>query len=155
VSRLRLFVYGTLKRGGRFHDRFCRDAVSIERATVRGRLRFLPAGYPMIDVAVSTILAEGTADPDADVATQERLDEQAAATRIDAAAWPEVRGELMAFDDAAVRLPPIDALENFQPAAPRSLSLYRRVLVPVTRETGGSVAAWTYVNASGRRAARS
>jgi len=30
---IRLFVYGTLKRGGWNHDRFCRNAVTIETAT--------------------------------------------------------------------------------------------------------------------------
>jgi gamma-glutamylcyclotransferase (GGCT)/AIG2-like uncharacterized protein YtfP len=143
----RLFVYGTLKRGGRFHDAFCRGAVSIERATVRGRLRWLPAGYPMIDVAAATVLAEGTADPTADVETQQRLDDRAAGTAVDAT-WPAVPGELMTFDDAAIRLPRIDELEQFRPAAPRSANLYRRVLVPVSRESGGVVAAWVYVNGS-------
>ena len=147
MNLLRLFVYGTLKRGGRFHDAFCRGAVSIERATVRGRLRWLPAGYPMIDVAAATVLAEGTADPTADVATQQRLDDRAAGTAIDTT-WPAVPGELMTFDDADVRLPRIDDLENFRPAAPRLTNLYRRVLVPVSRGSGGIVAAWLYVNAS-------
>jgi hypothetical protein len=35
---LRLFVYGTLKRGFWNHDRFCRGVLTVEDAVVRGRL---------------------------------------------------------------------------------------------------------------------
>lgn len=70
---LRLFVYGTLQRGGRYHDRFCRGALAVERATARGRVERLPAGYPALVVPRSSILARGTADPLADAAAQARL----------------------------------------------------------------------------------
>jgi hypothetical protein len=73
---LRLFVYGTLKRGGRYHQRFCTGARTIERASTCGRLRTLPAGYPMLDVPRSSILADGTADPIADLATQQTTESQ-------------------------------------------------------------------------------
>ena len=141
MSALRLFVYGTLKRGGRFHDRFCRGALSIEPASAIGRLEMLPAGYPMLEVPASSVLAEGTADPLADVATQERIEvgKRAAAD----SEWQDIDGELMTFDDPSKRLPPIDELEDFRPGA---RSLYRRVLLPVRREDGRVVAAWAYVN---------
>jgi len=144
VSSLRLFVYGTLKRGGRFHDEFCRGAVAIERASARGRLHTLPAGYPMLEVPATIVLAEGTADPLADAATQERLDGAATAAAVgaDGNEWREIFGELMTFDDPADRLPRIDELEDFHPSAP---SLYQRVLLPVRREDGGVVTAWVYV----------
>ena len=145
ASRLRIFVYGTLKRGGRFHDAFCRGAVAIEPATVRGRVRMLPAGYPMLEVPPAARLADGTADPLADAATQARLD-PLAAVAIDDDGWPEIAGELMTFDDPASRLPPIDALEDFRPGEPHAASLYRRTLAAVRREDGTTVAAWLYVD---------
>jgi len=139
---LRLFAYGTLKRGGRFHDKFCKGAVAVERASTRGRLHTLPAGYPMLEVPPLIELAEGTADPLADVATQERLDAGASGAAVDGSEWREIFGELMTFDDPEDRLPPIDELEEFNPSG---ASLYRRVLLPVRREDGSVVAAWAYV----------
>jgi len=47
---LRLFVYGTLKRGYWNHQRFCAQARSIEQAVVWGRLYHLHAGFPAIEV---------------------------------------------------------------------------------------------------------
>ena len=70
---LRLFVYGTLKRGCWNHERFCRGVLSVEEAVVRGRLYELPSGIPVLEVPEADVLAHGTADPLADVATQARL----------------------------------------------------------------------------------
>ena len=66
---VRLFVYGTLKRGHGNHARFCAQAQAIEPATVWGRLYHLPAGYPALEVPPEGILAQGTEDPlgDADI----------------------------------------------------------------------------------------
>ena len=72
---LRLFVYGTLKRGYPNHDRFCQGALEIREAQVRGRLYEGP-GFPALEVPDEDILACGTADPLADVATQARLSAQ-------------------------------------------------------------------------------
>jgi hypothetical protein len=47
---LRLFVYGTLKRGYWNHQRFCAQARSIEPAVVWGRLYHLHAGFPALEV---------------------------------------------------------------------------------------------------------
>jgi len=69
-NHLRLFVYGTLKRGFWNHDRFCSQAVSIEPATTWGRLYHLPAGFPALEVPETCILAHGTEDPIADARTQ-------------------------------------------------------------------------------------
>ncbi len=59
---LRLFVYGTLKRGYWNHQRFCTQARSIEPAVVWGRLYHLNAGFPALEVPEGLILARGTAD---------------------------------------------------------------------------------------------
>ena len=66
---LRLFVYGTLKRGFWNHDRFCRGVLVVEDAVVRGRLFETPSGIPVLLVPEGDILADGTTDPCADVAT--------------------------------------------------------------------------------------
>ena len=70
---LRLFVYGTLKRGYWNHDRFCRGVLDVQEAVVRGRLYEMPSGIPVLEVPETDILAHGTADPLADVATQARF----------------------------------------------------------------------------------
>ncbi|MCK7511806.1 MAG: gamma-glutamylcyclotransferase [Desulfobacterales bacterium] len=67
---LRLFVYGTLKRGFWNHDRFCRGVLTVEDAVVRGRLFETSSGIPVLQVPEEDILAVGTTDPLADVATQ-------------------------------------------------------------------------------------
>ena len=135
----RLFVYGTLKRGYWNHDRFCRNAVSVEEASVQGRLYELPSGIPVLKVPDETILAVGTVDASADVATQESA---ALPTNISASGeWSMIQGELLAFSDSTRDMPPIDRLESYRPGR---FSLYRRVLVPVISIKGEVTAAWSY-----------
>lgn len=147
---LRLFVYGTLKRGFWNHDRFCRGVLTVEDAVVRGRLFETSSGIPVLQVPEEDILAVGTTNPLADVATQahvtvrmsnpdptpDRLPKKGTG-----APWDSVYGELLTFDDPESRLPAIDRLEGFHPGAP---CLYRRVLVPV-RINGTVLPAWLYV----------
>jgi len=144
---LRIFVYGTLKRGMWNHERFCARAISIEEAVVRGRLYEIGSGLPVLQVPEPDILAHGTADPRADVATQARFTAEMA-QRSDLRAkgrtrrgWTLVRGELMTFDDPKERLPRLDRLEGFRAD---NASLYYRVLVP-TMLMDNPVPAWTYV----------
>ncbi len=152
---LRLFVYGTLKRGFWNHDRFCRGVLAVEDAVVRGRLFETPSGIPVLMVPEEDILAVGSTDPLADVATQahvaarmpnpeptpDRLPKSATG-----APWGPVYGELLTFDDPETRLPAIDRLEGFHPGGP---SLYRRVLLPVCIAHGGSLAVWLYSGITG------
>jgi len=147
---LRLFVYGTLKRGFWNHDRFCRGVLAVEDAVVRGCLFETPSGIPVLQVPEEDILAVGSTDPLADVATQAHV-----AARMSnpeptpdrhqenstGAPWGPVYGELLTFDDPETRLPAIDRLEGFHPGGP---CLYRRVLVPV-QINGGVLPAWLYV----------
>jgi len=144
---LRLFVYGTLKRGCWNHDRFCRGVLSVEEAVVRGRLYEMPSGIPVLQVPEEDILARGTADPLADVAAQARFAEYLASIldpvpeSATAGGWAPVYGELLTFDDPESRLAAIDRLEGFHPGGP---SLYKRVLVPVC--AGEELfPAWLYV----------
>jgi len=143
---LRLFVYGTLKRGMWNHERFCAGAVSIEEAVVRGRLYEMESGLPVLQVPGADILAYGTADPCADVATQAHFEAEAD-QRPDLRAkgrtrrgWGLVHGELITFDDPEDRLPRLDRLEGFHPGGP---SFYRRILLE-TSCGGNVIQAWAY-----------
>ncbi len=141
---LRLFVYGTLKRGFWNHDHFCQGFLGVEDAWVRGRLFETSSGIPVLRVPEEDILAVGTANPLADAALQAEL-----AGRLPAkdpvAPWGIVHGEIFTFDDPESRLPAIDGLEGFNPGG---LCLYRRVLVPV-RAGRNLLPAWVY--AAGNR----
>ena len=147
---LKLFVYGTLKRGFWNHDRFCRGVLAVEDAVVRGRLFETSSGIPVLQVPEEDILAVGSTDPLADVATQAHVaarmrDPEPTPDRLlknaTGAPWAAVYGELLTFDDPETRLPAIDRLEGFRPDGP---CLYRRVLVPV-RAKGAEHPAWLYV----------
>ena len=153
---LRVFFYGTLKRGMWNHERFCADALSIEEAVVRGRLYEMDCGLPVLQVPDADILAHGTADPCADAATQVRFEaEMAPIPRLRAKGrtrrgWGLIRGELMTFDDPEERLPRLDRLEGYRPGGP---SLYSRVLVPVFTDDE-PVPAWAYVTGENLRGMR-
>jgi len=147
---LRLFVYGTLKRGFWNHDRFCRGVLTVEDAVVRGRLFETPSGIPVLQVPEEDILAVGTTNPLTDVATQAHVtarmsNPEPTPDRLPkkgtGAPWAPVYGELLTFDDPETRIPSIDRLEGFHPGGP---CLYRRVLVPV-RTNGAELPAWLYV----------
>ena len=137
---LSVFVYGTLKRGHRNHDRYCREAASIEGATVRGQLYELPSGIPVLRVPNHDIFATGTSDPLADVLTQHKFFGQLTGRAPDdEASWQMIHGELVAFPNPALSLPPIDRLEAYRPGMP---NLYRRVLVADASGLEQSVLWW-------------
>jgi gamma-glutamylcyclotransferase (GGCT)/AIG2-like uncharacterized protein YtfP len=147
---LRLFVYGTLKRGFWNHDRFCRGVLTVEDAVVRGRLFETSSGIPVLEVPEEDILAVGTTNPLADVATQAHMTvcisnpkptPDQLPKKGTGAHWSTVYGELFTFDDPETRLPAIDQLEGFHPGGQ---SLYRRVLVPV-QVNRIVLPAWLYV----------
>ena len=145
---LRLFVYGTLKRGFGNHRRLCRGLVRAEAAEIRGKLYDLPAGYPALVIPEASTLAVGTSQPRADVALQSQFDAQALVPSYVANAsgggggWGRVEGEILTFSDP-VCLRAFDRLENFLPGR---RSHYQRVLARVsTRRNRTAVPAWLYV----------
>ncbi len=151
TGMLRLFVYGTLKRGFWNHDRFCRGVLTVEDAVVRGRLFETSSGIPVLQVPEEDILAVGTTDPRADVATQAHVTARMSSPaptpdrlprKGTGAPWGPVYGELLTFDDPETRLPAIDRLEGFHPGGQR---LYSRVMVPVCMDKARMLAAWAYV----------
>lgn len=134
---LRVFVYGTLKRGQRNHERFCRRKVGIEAATTRGRLYELPFGFPGLRTYERDVQAVGTTDYLADAEKQHRAFPLPKAS---IPTWDVVHGELITFDDPERRLVALDALEGYTPG---EKGLYERVLIPV-EVRGKAVLAWAY-----------
>ena len=148
IQNLRIFVYGTLMRGCRNYNRYCRGALQIQEVKVRGRLYEFTSGIPALRVPGEDVLAHGTSDPLADVATQERFHEQSISqsnpipTVAQPNRWYLVPGELLSFAGPASRLPDIDRLEGFRPGGS---SFYKRVLVLARGEHKTMLTAWTYV----------
>ena len=147
-SRLRVFVYGTLKRGFGNHRRLCRGLVRAEAAEIRGKLYDLPAGYPALVIPEASILALGTAQPGADVALQSQFDAQPLVPSYAVSAagghggWGRVQGEILTFRDP-VCLRAFDRLENFLPGR---RTHYQRVLARVsTRRNHEMAPVWLYV----------
>lgn len=138
----RLFVYGTLKRGYWNHEAFCSKAVSIEDATVRGRLYEFASGIPVLEVPERDVIAHGSANVLGDLAIQRGLEVSLSEhLECDGETWQQIEGELVILPNPGISLPPIDRLEGFNPDG---ASLYHRVLVPVI-SGGGVTAAWCYV----------
>lgn len=146
---IRLFVYGSLKRGCSNHLPLCQSGLSINPATIRGRLALHSSGYPMAIVPEEDILATGTSDPLADAATESLftaiLSHRTHAwgvSDLGGTDWGVIRGELIVFEDPGLHLPRLDDFENFHPDG---FSWYRRVLVPASPEGGPPGPAWVYV----------
>lgn len=145
-AMLKIFVYGTLKRGYWNHERFCQGVLSVEEAIVRGRLYELPSGIPVLQVRDESIIATGTRNALADVETQCRQSAVVIEQAWELPTDETIHGELFTFDAPAERLPPIDRLEGFRP---HGRGLYQRALVPVLAGSDGVVvAAWAYVAGS-------
>lgn len=142
----RLFVYGTLKRGYWNHESYCGSAISVEDATVRGRLYELPSGIPMLEVPECDIITLGSADIAGDVALQYHFNTNSPeCAESDCGVWRQISGELITLPSPVVTVPPIDRLEGFHSDG---ASLYIRVLVPVTASGERVVTAWCYVSSS-------
>jgi len=130
---LRLFVYGTLKRGFWNHDRFCRGVLTVEDTVVRGRLFETSSGILVLEVPEEDILAVGTTNPLADVATQAHVtarisNPEPTPDRLlkkgTGAPLCLVYGEILTFDDPVIRLPAIDRMGGVTPAVPASTAGY-------------------------------
>ncbi|MCX6345241.1 MAG: gamma-glutamylcyclotransferase [Armatimonadetes bacterium] len=140
-----LFCYGSLKRGFWNHEIYCADAISIQHATVRGRLYEFSSGIPVLEVPDTDILAYGTGDILEDIALQRRFEmNRQKYLECNGDGWKQIEGELITLPDPAITIPPIDRLEGFHPD---SDSLYLRVLVPVKLTDERVTTAWCYVAA--------
>jgi gamma-glutamylcyclotransferase (GGCT)/AIG2-like uncharacterized protein YtfP len=132
-----MFTYGSLMQG-HWNSHYCRNTVSIEPATVCGKLYQLPPGYPALQAPNESILWQGTKDvfTDAQEQYQENNDMDFEFKIYDN--WDTVHGELITFADPERDVPPIDRLEG-------TPFYYHRVLVPAKQSDGTIIAAWVYV----------
>ena len=146
IMCIKIVVYGSLKRGFWNHEPFCASAISIQHATVRGRLYELPSGIPVLEVPEKDIVAHGSADILEDIAMQRRLEvDVPGCPGCSGDGWQHIEGELITLPNPERTLPPIDRLEGFHP---NGASLYRRVLVPVKLSDECVTTAWCYVAGS-------
>jgi gamma-glutamylcyclotransferase (GGCT)/AIG2-like uncharacterized protein YtfP len=147
-SELRIFAYGTLKRGFPSHDEYCAGVLRICPAWLRGRLFKLSPQTPAMTIPDEDIIKFGTDDIAADIAAQENLESFiksrgiADTTFSVGLGWRKVRGELLVFDDPETRLPLLDSFEEFHPERP---STYTRVLVSINLGGDLQTSAWTYI----------
>ncbi|AGW14503.1 gamma-glutamylcyclotransferase family protein [Megalodesulfovibrio gigas] len=140
---LRLFVYGTLKRGCYGFEQCCRGYCGLSPAAVRGRVVDRPEGYPTLFIPPEDVLAIGSEDLERDLALPWRYQpvESSVFPALEPP-WRFVLGEVLEFRDAADRLPRFDAFEDF---LPEDKNCYCRVLAPII--TGRSIsAAWIYAS---------
>ena len=146
---IRVFVYGSLKQGGRYHEHYCRGLREPTPARVWGQLFRQPTGYAMLRIPPAHVLALGSDDSVADTLAladwRSRPLPEFSATTEDG--WEWIVGELFTFDNGPQRLAKLDLLEDFRAGEP---SLYHRVIAP-TVPVGAAQAelVWTYVAPQG------
>ena len=138
--KIQVFVYGTLKKGCFNHNRFCRNAVNIEKGVIWGRLYHLPAGYPAIEIPKTSIMANGSTNPIIDTVIQNRIPADKMTFNRPLGDWDLVQGEIISFSDPLRDLSPIDRLEGFSPSGG---SLYRRSLITSRLKTQ-LIPVWVY-----------
>ncbi len=148
TPELRIFAYGTLKKGFPNHDAHCNGVLRTCPAWLHGRLFKLSHEIPAMVVPDSDILVRGTAGVAADIEAQEEFEsflrskEAGGPGSSGASSWGMVRGELLVFNDPESRLPLLDTLEEFRPGYP---STYIRVLVLINLPGGSQTCAWAYI----------
>lgn len=139
-AKLKVFVYG--KDDQRDLNRISEGAVSIEQATVRGRLFELPTEAFVLDVPGVDILAVGTPDPLTDADTQQRFIEPFQVPLSgEFGQWQDIDGKLLTFENVAC----LEMLDRMKGFSPYFADMHRRVLLPVVTADGKATAAWCYV----------
>ena len=135
MCEISAFFYGSLTSGN-WNSHFCRSCLSVESALVCGRIYQLSAGFPAMQVPAESILALGTRSPEKDARLQAEQNSKPIEFRI-RDGWHEVHGELVTFGNPEA-INPIDRLEGMP-------FYYLRVLIPVRRGNGETIAAWVYI----------
>ena len=143
---LRLFVYGTLKRGCRNHHVLLPGSLWRSERRPFGAASTRAPGIPfwrcpkMTSSPKAPPIPWPTRPPRRDCPIRCSPSTGSSRKAPQGMPWGAVYGELLTFDEPQTRLPPIDRLEGFRPAG---RSLYRRVLVPATVD-GARQLAWVY-----------
>ena len=135
MNKISIAVYGSLMSEC-FNSHFCKGCLSIESATFCGTIYQLTAGYPAMQVPAESILAMGTRSPEKDARVQAEQNSKPIEFKI-RDGWHEVHGELVTFGNPEA-INPIDRLEGMP-------FYYLRVLIPVRRGNGETIAAWVYI----------
>ncbi len=156
-----LFVYGTLKQGGQYHEEFCRQSLEegyldIKPATTRGRLYELPEGYPAFEIPEEWVgllpLGSSNIQADAQLASTQALTSLSLSSiEAQSLELDHVRGELFIYTDLSAAQRDIKALDKMEGFFLDNLagSLYHRVLVKVESHLGSQACqlsqwAWIY-----------
>jgi gamma-glutamylcyclotransferase (GGCT)/AIG2-like uncharacterized protein YtfP len=139
------FFYGTLK-SKQNNSHFCRNAISIEKATVCGKLYQLSAGYPALLVPNESILRAGIEDVFQSAHVQNLENKEMAFEFKIHKDWDTVHGELVTFDNPT-EIKPIDKLESIP-------FYYDRILIPARKTDGSIITVWAYVMYEIPRSAR-
>ncbi len=150
-SELRIFAYGTLKRGYSNHDLYCSGVLRVYPAWVRGKLFKTDSEIPVMKIPNEDVLLHGSASVTADIEAQDKFDSflrrkaEKPGQSCGAGEWGKIQGELHIFDDPETRLPLLDSLEEFHSNQP---SVYTRALVFINLPNGSQTTAWTYIAGS-------
>lgn len=144
MKTVKIFVYGTLKKGFRNHDRFCGNAISIEPATVNGKLYDTGWGFPAMQLSDNPddiVHGEIINLPEADLPAIDRLEGVPRLyQRVEVMAVSEAGTESAAYCYVMEHLPPGAIrkngwLEMRDPKKPLT-----NVKVPLTGEDGNAFA---------------
>ena len=129
-------VYGTLKKGGKYHNHYCSKLLDFQPAQIVGKIYDLPQGYPAVQLSKDYLLEEGSLNYKRDLA----LDSVPETDTDYLNSNERVFGELFTFPAEEEILVQLDYLEGFH--GDKS-ALYLRHRYPVFTENGVE-AAWVY-----------
>lgn len=138
-QHLRVFVYGTLKKGFGNHHYYCKDALKIEKARVRGHL-YVQGALPY--ASVSDYACIGTRNNDSDFKMQEDFQNEPNKGIFRGSEC--IHGELVTFDswEDVSRL---DSLEGFYTTTQPTHNHYTRVLTSCKTQTDEELSCWVYI----------
>ncbi len=147
-TELRLFVYGTLKRGFENHLRFFEPGIGLYPACGPGVLFDTPWNHPVARVPSNLVLACGSLNVTDDLVLQDQLSQGEGVhdgASVSARRSCHIQGEILILENPEQDLPRLDLFEEFSPGD--SASRFTRVLVWVCVRNRW-VTAWMYAGGS-------
>ncbi|MDR2142490.1 MAG: gamma-glutamylcyclotransferase [Deltaproteobacteria bacterium] len=138
---VKIFVYGTLKRGFPNHELYIPPNSLLEPAWLFGWLFDTGYNFPTLVIAEENIRAQGSQSLRADLTFDPGPPPLEPPEPTQPVELTKVRGEVITLAEPGETLRRLDQLEGFNPAG---RSMYRRVLTWVMAET--ITWAWVYVN---------